>query len=215
MCDVRRESIISATGRTAPGLAPGARHESGRWGNPIGNRPEPERMLYAWLGALVLQFICFFASCDDFFVGQDGNRLPTCGRLVIGLPLAVRKDPRAGVLVCGLPLLWGGDWQSLLFECLHRASEGRAQRAPSIGRRLTIFPTSKPPAGRGSIRERNLARFCGAKLFIKAIFWSLVLSITCGEFLRRPPIASARHEGLGLMSNNLAESGPRLTVFTG
>jgi hypothetical protein len=66
--------------------------ESGRWGNPIGNRPEPERMLYAWLGALVLQFVCFFASCDDFFVGQVANLRPIGNR-----PIAASIRPAGGL----------------------------------------------------------------------------------------------------------------------
>ncbi|HXB75784.1 MAG TPA: hypothetical protein VNY05_46560, partial [Candidatus Acidoferrales bacterium] len=40
----------------------------------------------------------------------------------------------------------------------------------TIRRRLTICPTSKAPAWRGSIPERNLAGSLTAKLFSKAIF---------------------------------------------
>ena len=61
--------------------AVGVRPESGRRGNPIGNKPEPERMQYAWLGALVGQ---------DGILRPIGNR-PTAASIRPAGGLATRR----------------------------------------------------------------------------------------------------------------------------
>jgi hypothetical protein len=59
------------------------------------------------------------------------GRLLTCGRLVIGLPLAVRKDPRLVALVCGF--------------CRYARPDGILARSRQLSRQPQIArPALKP-----------------------------------------------------------------------
>jgi hypothetical protein len=60
-------------------------------------------LYYRKLGVEAMSYIRFIARCDDFLWG----RLLTCGRLVIGPPLASRKIPSWWFSSLRLETIWG------------------------------------------------------------------------------------------------------------